>query len=162
MTRRIDRHGVWGLGVERESSPGVYASLVAEIDGWELWQFETANGIYYTAGKAAVGLRMPEPLGYAQSLFTPGLFMHVVVRDELLAFVHGRHAHTVKAEMRIEGARFMHPVPTRFDPLPFDGKRIEFVLRTMPGPQSFTEAVAEQAIIDMTGLNAIVTAHAAL
>jgi len=154
--------GVWGLDVECESSPGVYACLVAEADGWGLWRFETANGVYYIAGKAAVGLRMPEPLGYAQALFTPGLFMHMVVRDELLAFVQGRHAYTVKAEMRIEGARFMQPVPARFDPLPFDGKRIEFVLRTMPGPQSFTKAINEQAIIEMTGLTAIVAARAAL
>jgi hypothetical protein len=154
--------GIWELGVERESSPGVYACLAAEIDGWGLWRFETANGVYFTAGKAAVGKRRPEPLGYAQALFAPAPFMHVVIRDELLAFVNGSHSHRVKAEMRVEGERFMQPVPARLDPMPLDGKRMEFVLTTMPTPRSFSKIVIDRGVIDLTGIAAIVAARAAL
>ena len=154
--------GVWALGVERESSPGVYASLLTEVDGWGLWRFETANGVFHTAGKSAVGRRRPEPLGFAQALFAPAPFMHVVLRDDALAFVNGSYSHRVKSEMRVEGDRFMKPVPDRFNPMPFDGERLEFVLTTMPTPRSYSKVVIDRGIIDMTGLTAIVAAHAAL
>ena len=58
--------------------------------------------------------------------------------------------------MRLEGGRFFNPIPVPFDPLPYDGKRLEVALSSMPGPQSFSKLTNDHGVIDLSGLAAIV------
>lgn len=148
----------WVVGVEREISPGVYTTLSAEISGWALWKFETAAGVSLVAGKAAQGGRRPEPAGIAQALYGDAPRMHVQIRELVLAFVSGTHLHHLKAEMRLEGDRFMQRLPVPLDPLPFDGKRLEVLLSTTPSSRSVSKIHQDRGFIDLTGLAAIVEA----
>ena len=151
-------HGLWEIGVERETSPGSYVTLSAEIAGWALWRFETATGVYLVAGKGAEGGCRPEPLGVAQALYGGAPRMHVQIREQALAFISGTHIHHLKAEMRLEGERFMQRLPVPLDPLPLDGKRLEVLLSTTPGARSVTKLKQDHGFIDLTGVSAIVEA----
>ena len=148
----------WEVGVERETSPGSYITLSADISGWALWRFETAGGVFLIAGKAAEGCRRPEPLGVAQALYGGVPRMHVQIRERALAFISGTQLHHLKAEIRVEGDRFMQRLPVPLDPLPFDGKRLEVLLSTTPGPRSVSKIYRDHGFIDLTGLSAIVEA----
>ena len=152
--------GVWTVGVEREVTPGNYASLAAEIEGWTLWRFETRNGVYPIAAKPADGGRRHEPAGYAQALRGGSPSIRVSLHGgRTIAFIDGTHGEQIKAEFRVVGDRFMERVPMPLDPLPYDGKRLEVLVTSMPGPRSFTKVVEDHGIIDMTGLSAVIAAR---
>jgi len=148
---------VWKAGVEHEIEPGKYVMLVDIISDWTVWRFETANGVYPTAGKPAVGGVNLTPLGVAQALYggKPSMQVHFF-QDQVIGNIRGTHLHTDKAEMRIEGERFVQPIPSRFDPLPYDGKRLEVFISSMPTERSFTKIVKDQGVIDLTGIGKVV------
>ena len=149
----------WIVGEERELEPGSYACLAAELEGWALWRFETASGPVFTATKAAEGKEPMIPLGRAQALWggRPAILLHMT--SGLHASFRGTHLMETRAEYRVAGDRFMRPVEPRFDPVPFDGKRIEVVVTSMPGPRSFTKVARDSGIIDLAGLGAIIDAR---
>ena len=149
----------WVVGEEREMEPGSYARFAAELEGWALWRFETASGPVFTGTKPAEGKEALAPLGRAQAVWggCPAILLHLT--SGLHASFRGTHLMETRAEYRVAGDRFLQPVQPRFDPMPFDGKRIEVMVTSMPGPRSYTKVARDHGIIDLVGLGAIVEAR---
>ncbi len=141
----------WKVGDEREVKPGNYVTLESLADGWAIWSFESEAGRYWALNKGSVGGDHPIPLGVQQAFFSPSPYMSVIIGPSPRAVVHGRHLYST-AKYRVVGERFLKDVANGIDPRPYDGSQIEIVVSSMPGPQSYSKMVQQQAIIEMTGV----------
>lgn len=143
----------WALGEEYEIAPGNYARWIKEHAGWRIWAFENSAGTYYSLNKAAEGKVAPLPLGVAQAFFgaTPYAAMHVHGPRPWIS-INGRYGNS-SVKYRVVGDRFMKEAKPGVDisPAEVDGKTVEVVVISMPGPKTFSKAVQEQALIDMSG-----------
>jgi len=143
----------WIIGEEQEVSPGNYAKLLAEHEGWRVWSFVTASGTYYAANKPAEGLAHAVPLGVEQAFFGPAPRASIILNGPRRYVVfHGRHLYA-SVKYREAGARFLTSVErgTIVEPHVVNGKRVEVVISSMPGERAFSKGVEDHGFIDMTG-----------
>lgn len=146
----------WFIGVEQETSPGIYASLIAIAANWTLWRFESSSGNYYVAASSAEGCPPPRPLGVGHVLFSGAVMINANINEhDVCGFLCGAQVHLLRAELRIAGERFFRPLGVPFDPLAFDNQRVDFHLKTMRGANQFSTLQDERGIIDLTGLAAM-------
>lgn len=148
----------WTFGVEQEVSPGNYACLLEIVEGWAIWTFDTASGKYLGINKPSVNKPHPVPLGYHQAFFSPEPYVSIIVGGpKIRAWPHGKHG-CAQTEFRVVGDRFMAKWDHLFDPLHYDGKVIEAVIKSMPTERSYSKMVTEHARFDFTGAEKIIEA----
>ena len=147
----------WTVGEEREITQGNYALFAAQASGWRLWRFETSQVMHWVVSKAVIGQLEPHPLGVDQMMYGGAPRVRVVINDRPLAFVSGRYLHILKSEWRVVGERLMRDVPNGFDPLPYEGSKLELVVASLPGPRAFTKLSRDYGTIDMSGIAQVVS-----
>ena len=148
----------WQLGVEQEVTPSNYATLLTVVAGWPIWQFETRNGKYFSSAKGVEGTGLAVPLELGQALFAGVPSIHVNLGSSVKAIAHGSHFENISTDLRVVGDRFGVRISGWFDPIVYEGQKLQLTIRSMPGPRSFSRIKLDEGVVDMTGIEAVISA----
>lgn len=149
----------WSIGEEREVDAGWYAKYFANIKGWRVWRFESRDGVFCKAAKAAEGLSPFKPLGVTDSLFggTPGIQISAARKYPKQWAIVGRHG-SLGGEWRMIGEKFFTPWKSEGDELiQHDGERVEIHQETWEYPSIYMGLADERAIVDLAGLKTAIS-----
>lgn len=152
----------WPVGMEREVDEGVYMKVLRVANGWRLWRIETKDSAECRAVKSARGRPDPIPVGVGAGFWrgTPSVLLYENY-DRKIAFAwSGEHYGKVEVKTRLLGARFWDEQRGAWSPdlLPFDGKLLEVNVTSWEYPEILVGLADETAVMDLTGLAAMVDA----
>lgn len=145
----------WAVGQEREVDEGVYAKLVAQSNGWRLWQFETTTGKQCFAIKSAVGRPHPVPVGVS-NFFTGGTpFLKLYsAYAKIYADLQGEHYRSTTNEFRAPGERFWAKISDE-TLSPLDGKTVDVHVISWEYREIMVGMADEKAKLSLAGLGSI-------
>lgn len=150
----------WSIGQEREVDEGYYLKLLSTQNGWRIWQVDTKEGKSCRAIKSSAGRPHPNPVGVAAAFYggTPFLTVYIGYQDKVSYGWQGAHLQGERVKFREPGARFWEEWKYDTDLAPWSGKKIELNIVTYEYPAIYEGRVEENAIFDLTGLDAAIAA----
>lgn len=142
----------WNLGEERELSPGYYAVFRGGDNGWQLWTFETVDGVSCVAVKPSREGRIIKPAGFGQHVISSGPHVSIFGNNgQLNVSIRGSESGGSVKFRRPEARFWTEAMYAPLDFEVFEGQVIEAQVVTFEYPRLLVGAHVHNGTFDLTG-----------
>src|SRR5690554_1532180 len=145
----------WSVGELRQSGIGSYKKLLAEFDGWRIWETSGKGSITCVAVKPAESNSWPRISdGYGIVTGGTGFYMHIgkLLKRPYFGF-YGKHVYRRSSIAEVDGA-IVRDTNNESTILSWESKKVMFEVSSGPYQNLYVDVVNDSGSIDFTGVSA--------
>lgn len=149
----ISRSDSWSVGQMEKSGIGSYKKLLAEFDGWRIWETSGQGSITCVAVKAAKGKPWPEVSdGFGIVTGGAGFYMHIdaLLKSPYFGF-YGRQVYRRSSIAEVDG-EIIHWTDDKDTVLSWEGKTVFFEVSSGPYKNLYIDVSNDAGEIDFSGI----------